>query len=294
MVAPILAIEAETRSFRAMNTDWWIQAPGSTPLVMDRAERIVQEAEERYSRFRPSSLLSQLNRDRRLQDPGFVALVRRALELGRLTGGAFDIRVGPALSAAGYDRSFELLPAVVAEHRIAPPLTLLQVAVEGDTLRLDGVGAIDLGGIAKGWAIDLVAAEFERAEVHDYLIDGGGDIRAAGNASDGTCWAVGVGEGLAVELRDAAVCTSSTTHRRWLTGEGPAHHIIDPWTGRSADESVTNAIVVAWDASTADALATALIAASSVLSVAPELNAEVLLQRHGAWEMTPGMEGWLA
>ena len=292
--SPAIATTSEALTFRAMNTEWWITAPAARQTLLDRVERLVHESEERYSRFRSTSLLSRLNVERSVEDAGMAALVSRALEIGRATGGAFDIRVGAAVIAAGYDRSFEQLPAVASDDRIAPPVAMLDVRVEGDTVLLDGVGIVDLGGIAKGWTIDRVAELFDDAGVTDYLVDGGGDIRAHGRDASGEAWAVGIGEDLAVRLADAAVCTSSTQRRRWATPAGAAHHIIDPARGQSAVEVVTNAAVIAADTATADALATAVIASPSALGAATALGAEVLLERNGAWEMTPGVEGWLA
>ena len=284
----------EALTFRAMNTEWWISAPAAQQSVLDRVERLVHESEARYSRFRPTSLLSRLNVERRAVDTELAALVSRSLEIGRATGGAFDIRVGAAVIAAGYDRSFEQLPAMATDDRLAPPVAMLDVRVEGDTVLLDGVGIVDLGGIAKGWTIDRVAELFNDAGVTDYLVDGGGDIRARGRDSSGDAWAVGVGDDLAIRLADAAVCTSSTQRRRWVTPAGAAHHIIDPARGQSAVEVVTSVAVIAADTATADALATAVIASPAALGAAGPLGAEVLLQRNGAWEMTPGMESWLA
>lgn len=280
-------------AFRAMNTDWWIAAPGADPDLMEGLERFVLESEARYSRFRDTSLVSRLNVGRRVEDAGLAALVRRALDIGRATGGAFDIRVGAAVIAGGYDRSFELLPAVVAADQIAPPVGMLDVLVDGDVVALEGPGLVDLGGIAKGWTIDGIANALDDAGVHDYLIDGGGDIRGRGRDSSGDPWAVGVGEGLAVRLADAAVCTSSTERRRWVTRTGMAHHIVDPIRGLPAVEGITSAVVVASDATTADAFATAVVASRASLGAARALAAEVLFERDGAWEMTPGLEGWL-
>ena len=288
-VAPIAGVLA----FRAMNTDWWIAAPKTTPELLEDLERFVHEAEARYSRFRSTSLVSRLNADRRVQDAELAALVRRALGIGRVTGGAFDIRVGAAVIAGGYDRPFELLPPVVADDQVAPPVAMLEVMVDGDMVTLEGPGLVDLGGIAKGWTIEGIASTLDAAGVADYLIDGGGDIRGRGLDSSGSPWAVGVGDGLAVRLADGAVCTSSTQRRRWATRTGTVHHIIDPIQGRPTAEGITNAVVVASDTTTADALATAVVASVPALGAARALGAEVLFERDGAWEMTPGLEGWL-
>ncbi|MGE3961976.1 MAG: FAD:protein FMN transferase [Dehalococcoidia bacterium] len=284
----------DVAEFRAMNTDWWIGAPGADRSLLRRAEAIVHRSEARLSRFLGDSLVSRLNAERRVEDRELAALVRRALEIGPATGGAFDIRVGAAVAAAGYDRSFELLPSVVDDDRLAPPVQMLRVEVDGDAVSLEGIGAVDLGGIAKGWTIDRVAEAFEAAGVASYLVDGGGDIRARGCGPGGEPWLVGVGDGLAVRLASGAVCTSSTLRRRWTTVGGTAHHIIDPVRALPAVELITNAVVVAPDAATADALATAVIASPSIVSVAPSLGAETFVEREGTWEMTPGMGGWLA
>lgn len=288
-----VAPTAGALAFRAMNTDWWIAAPKATPELLGDLEHLVHQAEARYSRFRGTSLVSRLNGERRVQDAGLAALVGRALEIGRVTGGAFDIRAGAAVIAGGYDRSFELLPPVVVDDQIAPPVGLLEVIVDGDLVALEGPGLIDLGGIAKGWTIDGIATALDEAGVADYLIDGGGDIRGRGRDSSGAPWAVGVGDGLAVRLTDAAVCTSSTRRRRWATRTGMAHHIVDPTRGLPTAEEITNVVVVAPDTTTADAFATAVVASVPALGAARTLGAEVLFERDGAWEMTPGLEGWL-
>ncbi len=178
--------------------------------------------------------------------------------------------------------------------RVAPPVGLLAVEVLGDVVTLEGVGALDLGGIAKGWTIDRVADAIEVAGHRDYVIDGGGDIRVGGCGGDGSPWAIGVGDGLVVHLSDEAVATSSTAKRRWVTPSGEAHHVIDPRTGLPSVTGVTNAVVVASDATTADALATAVVAdPARGLRAVTALGGGALIEQDGAWLVTPGMERWL-
>ena len=283
-----------TRTFGAMNTDWWI----GTPAGLDLApfEEMVHAAERRYSRFRSDSLLSRLNRERCVQDADLADLVTRALEVGVATQGAFDPRIGAALSAAGYDRTFEVLRdrADGPQLAFAPPADALRIEVERGIVRISGTGTLDLGGIAKGWTVDRVAEQLEAAGCTDYLVDGGGDIRVAGRDERGKPWVVGAGDGLAVSLEAGAVCTSSTSRRRWRAAGEDAHHIIDPARGGPSRHAVTDAVVVARDAATADALATALIAQpEAALAGLAASGAEALLRREGQWEMTEGMQRWL-
>lgn len=285
-----------TRTFRAMNTEWWLGVAGRTDRVdLAALEATVHAAEAHYSRFLRDSALSRLNRERRVRDEGVARIIRRALDLHEATGGAFDVRVGSAMDAAGYDRTFDAV-AMRAGHTLtfAPPAAALHVAVRGDDVRLSGPGTVDLGGIAKGWTVDRVAEAIEAAGCRDYLVDGGGDIRAAGRDEHGEPWLVGAGEGLTVRLDHGAVCTSSTRRRRWRAGAIDAHHIIDPATGAPSRHEVEEAVVVAYDTTTADALATTIIAAPERgLAAVLAAGAEALVLRNDRWEMTEGMHRWL-
>lgn len=283
--------------FRAMNTEWWVSVSGcQDPTLYAAAEAIVHAAEEAYSRFRPASLLSRLNRERRLVDASLADLVRKALAMGTATDGAFDVRVGPALAASGYDRSFELLAERAPDPtwRIAPPVDLLHVEVAGDEVRLEGSGVLDLGGMAKGWTVDRIAAAIEAHGYRDYLVDGGGDIRTGGHGVDGEPWPIGVGAGLVAHVSGEAICTSSTTRRRWMTPLGEAHHLIDPRTGAPSSSAVATATVIAPDTTTADALATAVAAdPARALPAVIGMGGGALLEQGGRWAMTPGMERWI-
>jgi thiamine biosynthesis lipoprotein len=294
----VMAITApHTIEFRAMNTEWWISIRGcEEPSILATARAIVWAAEAAFSRFRPDSLLSCLNRERRVADASVADLVSRALALTEATLGAFDPRVGPALAAAGYDISFEHLADRCPDGwlHIAPPVDLLSVEVTADAVVLSGVGSLDLGGIAKGWTIDRIAEAIEAAGCRDYVIDGGGDIRTGGRGGDGEPWPIGVGDGLVAYLSGEAVATSSTLKRRWTTASGVAHHVIDPRSGEPSTSAVTNAVVVASDATTADALATAVVAnPAHALHAVTVLGAGALFEQDGAWLITPGMERWI-
>jgi len=291
--APIAGI-VSTHTFRAMNTEWWLGTADDRDLAP--LEAIVHTAEARYSRFQPDSLLSRLNRDRSARDAELAGLVRDALALGAATQGAFDIRIGAAVRAAGYDRSFETITAALRSPALSfsPPVAALTVEVDGDEVRLHGTGSIDLGGIAKGWTVDRVAAALEADGCSDYLVDGGGDIRVRGHDAQGAPWTIGVGEGLTASLPAGAVCTSSTRSRRWRTATEDAHHIIDPGTAAPARHDVIEVVVIAPLAATADALATTLIAQPERgLAALAGFRADALLLRNGAWEMTEGMRRWL-
>ncbi|MCC6237742.1 MAG: FAD:protein FMN transferase [Dehalococcoidia bacterium] len=282
------------RSFRAMNTEWWIRADAAVSL--DEAETLVRDVEARLTRFRPDSALSRLNRERRSADPMLATVVARALELRAASRGAFDIGVGQALVDAGYDRSFEAVRDCTSDGGVraleASRGATVAVRVADGEVVLEGLGLVDLGGIGKGWAVDEVAAWLEARGVESYVVDGGGDIRVR---AENTPWRIGVGDAQAIELRTGAVCTSSTRKRRWKAKTGEFHHIVDPRTGTAAACGLSDAVVVAAEASTADALATAVLVSPGDALAATEVRGGAAMVRDGAgtWRMTTGMTRYL-
>lgn len=276
--------------FRAMNTDWWVCADGVTDLAS--SEELVRHIEERLSRFRPESALSRLNREREVDDATVAAVMRRALVMREVTGGAFDPAVGGAVIAAGYSRSFEELEHTAPSAVASPGRP--RVLVDGSHVRLEGPGSVDLGGIAKGWTVDQVARHLEGLGARSYVVDGGGDIRVRGTDAERRPWPLGVADSHAVRLDHGAVCTSSRRKRRWTTAAGWAHHIIDPTTDEPAAGDIHEAVVIAADATTADALATTLIAdPSRGLAAVTRVGASAMVCRDDGWSMTPSMERYL-
>lgn len=230
----------------------------------------VAACERELSRFDPASDLSRLNAaggrwtpiGRRLLEA--LGLALRAREE---TGGRFDPTVLPALRAAGYDRSFELL-----EEREARPAddwragTAIELDLRNGRARLEPGSSVDLGGIGKGYAAGRALDSMLAAApaLAGGLVDLGGDIVVSGDSPEGGPWLVAIadprrqGETLAVlALESGGVATSGRDARRF----GPArslHHLIDPETGEAALAGPLTVTVVAPDPVAAEVHATTL------------------------------------
>ncbi len=214
-----------------------IRAPQRPSSAFTTVHRRFAEAEDRFSRFRPGSALSHLNRGERVLDSDLAALCRLAIEAHQLTGGLFNPMILPSLVAAGYDTTFS--EAAGGSPRPSPahdPRHCLRI--DGDSVELAN-GALDLGGIAKGWTVDQVVEALSQ-DFEDLLVNAGGDMRACGSEDDQPGWAVAIerpgAPGPAWEGRlHGALATSTTLRRRWQTADGAeAHHLIDPTTGLPA------------------------------------------------------------
>ena len=241
---------------------------GGHPSLPARARRSLGALERAWSRFLPDSEVSLLNASpgsRRTVSPETRLLVRRAIEGYRFTAGRFDPTVLPAVIAAGYDRDF----GAMTTASVAPAATAVVVGPEGievdedeGTVRLPFGTGFDPGGIGKGLAADLVAAELLELGATGVCVNIGGDLRVRGEAPDGASWRIEVEDPrgrspLAVlGLSDGAVATTSRAKRRWVDVDGTEHHhLIEPLTGTSVSTSVLSATVVASEGWRAEVLA---------------------------------------
>ena len=258
-------------SFPAMGTTVRLLAAPGAPL--HAARTLIEDLEARLTRFDPDSELSRLNADPRETVPASAPLraaVRVALAGAEATGGLADPTLLGAVVKAGYARSLvghpradldEALRAAPAPRAAAPDpaVTWRRVHVDdaaGTITRPPGT-RLDLGGSAKGHAADLAAALL--APHGPCAADLGGDLRVHGthdvlvpNPLTGQIEDV-------IELDDDAVATSGIDRRLWWDGGRPAHHLVDPSTGRPAWTGVLSATAQAPSAALAEALAKAAI-----------------------------------
>jgi thiamine biosynthesis lipoprotein len=238
--------------------------------AMDAARSEVVACERALSRFDPESDLSRLNGlsgewvsvDERLVEALEVAQWARDETAGR-----FDPTILPVLVAAGYDRSFE---QVTPRAPRTPPSWHAGARVEVDPhrqrARIETGAAADLGGIGKGFSAvrALRAMRSTSPVLRGGLVDLGGDIAVWGASPDGGRWRLGVADprvpGASLgTLRIAAggVATSGRDQRRFGL-QNELHHLIDPRTGAPARGGPLAVTVVAADAASAEAHATAL------------------------------------
>jgi len=244
-----------------------IVVDGDNALVA-RAQARIAELEAMWSRFIPTSEISNLNdnagRPRKVS-PETRELVRRALDARRATGGVFDPTVLGAVLRAGYDRTFETVASAPHDGRSDLTMNADAIEIDGDTVYLPAGTGFDPGGIGKGLAADMVARELRDDGAAGVCINLGGDVRVAGIAPDGGAWTIAVrhptnDEPLAcLGVSDGAVATSTTLRRQWNVGGETRNHLIDVATGRPSTTHRTFATVVAGYAWAADVLAKALV-----------------------------------
>lgn len=241
--------------FEAFGTPWYIET--ANPLELEIKNRITDKLEQfdaTYSRFRADSLVSQLRKPGRYAFPDdFGLLYDMYKTCYELTNGQMTPLIGSALEDAGYDSEYRFTP-----RSIEP------VPAMADVLDLDDKGFLtvyrpvvfDVGAAGKGYAVDILAEILNEQSITHYVIDASGDIRHSGSVAD----IIGLEDPFdhtkvigTVELRNQSLCASAINRRSW----GELHHIINPLT-LQPERRVVATWVIANDALTADALATAL------------------------------------
>jgi thiamine biosynthesis lipoprotein len=278
-----------SRQFRAMGTDIELLVEAeNAKKALDQAEREFHRLEALLSRFRPDSEISRLNEAKTLAvDPDVRRVVELALNARERTGGRFDPTVHEAVVAAGYDRSFELVPPDVPTPTRAVACGG-HVRIDGESIQLDRDVCLDLGGIGKGFAVER--AVLILAAAGDCLVNAGGDLAVRGGS-----WPVGLetADGvITLELERGAVATSGRDRRFWQRNGRLLHHLIDPATGEPADTDLFRVTVVATDAVEAEVWAKALFLAG-VTQAAAEADAlglpSVLVTSDGRTTLAGGL-----
>ncbi len=248
-----------------MGTEVSVLVPDSCRTLVTDARRLFTTWEERLTRFSSTSELSRLNAAAGTAVPASPILYRvvaAALDAAAATGGLFDPTLLPQLRAAGYDRTFVELPADRPASAYPPEpggaWRDIELGQAAHTVRLPEGAALDLGGIAKGMAVDAALRRLVELGAPAAAVDAGGDLAVHGlpPGLDGWPAVVETGHGqVTLSLRSGALATSTVGRRRWRQGGEVQHHLIDPRTGRPADTAVWSATVAAGTCARADVAA---------------------------------------
>lgn len=278
-----------------MGTSWSVLVnAGELPLAKPRLQAefntILNQVNLAMSTYLPGSELSRVNAT---DSAGWITVsaslmhvLQAAREVNRLTQSAFDITAGPLVNIWGFGPEQDF--SIPDDPQVSTALRL----VGQDKLQLDtGASAlkkahgdmyIDLSAIAKGYGVDEIAGYLDRLQLHNYLVEIGGEIRARGVNDKNRPWQIGIENPVAgqravrdiIKLGNMAMATSGD-YRNYFEKDGTSYsHTIDPRTGRPLTHGLASVTVLHPSTMLADAWATGL------LVLGPEQGLEVA-QQHG-------------
>ena len=253
MATPLGMRRAE---FRAMGTTISLLLPNSEFCAgVEATQDLFAEWEQILSRFLPESELSQLNRQAGTPvnvSPLLFRVLYAAYIAAQETEGLFDPTLLTQLVGIGYDRSFDELPAILPASKHAP-----RSGGGWREIRLDhrrrrvtlpaGIG-VEVGGIAKGMAVDAAIAQLRLLGVQTALVNAGGDLAVMGLPAGQEHWPLSVAikdMPFVIPFQYGALATSGLDRRHWQQGTQARHHIIDPRSGESAQSGLWSVTVAA-------------------------------------------------
>ncbi len=280
----------EKVAYGIMDTDVSIKAYGrNAASAIDAAIQEMRRLDALLSAFNPASEVFAVNRDAGQKpvevSPDTLYVVERALYFANITGGAFDPTILPVMSLWGFGQETKRVPGP-QEIRQALHLvdyTKVQVNPDDSTIYIAERGmAIDLGGIAKGYAVDKMVEVMGGMGVSSFLINAGGNVYAKGLKPDGSPWRVAVTDPREPEeflgiipAKDMAIVGSGDYQRFFVENGVRYHHVIDPKTGYPV-KGIRGTAVFLPSSTDADGMST------SLFILGPEAGAQLVSKFEGA------------
>jgi len=241
--------------------------------VLDISQNRVNELDDLLSAFKPNSDISKLNSN---SGKGYVEihkdtfmLLSRSIEFSKMSSGAFDISIRPLVELWGIGKKNNFIPSTDEISKVRKLVNYKNIMLDSKNkmaaLLKEGQ-AIDLGGIAKGFAADEVKRILLERNIESAIINLGGNIVTIGNKPDGNRWKIGIQNPLSVRgqnvgvlpITNKAIVTSGSNERFFIKDGVRYHHIIDPRTGIPSNSSILSVTVVSDCSMDADALTTSL------------------------------------
>ncbi|MCU0456489.1 MAG: FAD:protein FMN transferase [Bacteroidales bacterium] len=245
--------------------------PGIDPLVLrEEAEILLHDFDMSLSLYEDSSVLCRLNRNENVKpDRFFTDAFRRSKEISDLTGGAFDITVGPLVRAWGFgpDGNKDFTPSGIDSLLQLVGMQKVELR-DGNLWKADPRITLDLNAIAQGYSVDVVCGFLEKKGVNSFLVEIGGEVRVEGDKG-GSLWTIGIdrpvdynvspGSDLkaVIRMKDRALATSGNYRKFYIENGIKYSHTIDPKTGYPAKNQLLSATILASDCAAADGIATA-------------------------------------
>ena len=239
-----------------ISMELWADDPALANRAIEAVLAEMRRVDDLMSTYKPTSELSRVNAEAATHPvpitPELYQLLETSLDYSRITEGAFDI----TYASVGYLYDFHkrVHPSEAAIEKALPAIDFRHVLLDGKTtsVRFSQPGVrIDLGGIAKGHAVDRAIAILESMGIRHAVVSAGGDSRVIGDRF-GKPWIIGIRNPRSADpdavitripLTDSAISTSGDYERYFEEGGVRYHHIIDPKTGHSASKVLSATII---------------------------------------------------
>ena len=261
--------KSATKNIFAMDTYMEITAYGrNCEKAVEAAAQEIERLDALLSTGSETSEVTQINQSKAgtlSEDSAY--LLQRSLEIYESTKGAFDITIYPVMEAWGFAGEEFRVPSKEELNDLLGSVdsSRLTYDQEANQLTMPENIKIDFGGIAKGYTSARVAQIMEEYGIKSAKLNLGGNVQTVGSKTDGSAWRIAIkspDESLpylgVISVIDKAVITSGGYERYFEENGEIYHHIIDPNTGKPAENGLVSVTIVCEDGTLADGLSTAL------------------------------------
>ena len=236
-------------------------------------DSLLKSIDKSVSLWDDSSVLSRVNRNDSLAeaDAIFRHLFETACEIARITGGKFNPAIGPVVSAWGFHRKRGNLPDSAQLASLLKHIDYNGVILKNNRIvKQDTALKLDFNAHAQGYSADLIGEFLRMKGITRFLVEIGGEVLAGDGKPDGSAWVVGIEKPAAhaadesqvkimAGITGVALATSGNYRNYREEGGKRFSHTIDPSTGYPVTHNTLSVSVMAKDALTADAYATAFM-----------------------------------
>lgn len=290
---------------KAQGTTWHVSYVSEDGLNHKQAiDSILKDIDLSLSTYVPESIISRVNNNEPgiLVDSYFTDVFNKSLEVSQKTDGLFDVTIGPLVNAWGFDFSKKTSMDSKRIDSIIQFVDYKMLKLIGNKLIKEKQEIkLDFNAIAQGYSVDVLALYLEKKGIKNYLVELGGELIAKGNKNTEN-WKAGIEQPLEnnpaerkleaiIELNNKALCTSGNYRNFYVENGNRYAHILDPRNGFPAKQNILSASVLADDAMTADAYATAFMVmgldrSKQFLEENKDLNLEVffIYDENNTWK----------
>jgi thiamine biosynthesis lipoprotein len=256
-----------------------------------KVDKILSDFDMSLSLYKDSSILSKVNRNEEvLVDSYFTEVFRKSVIISQMTGGTFDVTVGPLVKAWGFGPNAHKSFTESKRDSLMKLVGMSKVSlVNGKLIKSDPHICLDFNAIAQGFSVDVVCRFFDSLGIKNYLVEIGGEVRAKGTKA-GNLWRIGIdkpednnitpGKELQaiIKISDKAIATSGNYRKYYIENGVKYSHHVDPRTGNISRNTLLSISIIADECAMADGVATGCLVmgkdkAIEFLGIHPEFEA---------------------
>lgn len=253
LLAQLIVLPAQAQWYKdeqaimgtSVSVELWDDNESHAHQCIEQVMVLMRHVDDVMSPFKPTAELYKLNETAALHpvkvSPELFDVIKTSIHFSELSNGVFDVTFASVGYRYDYRNGVHPSDAQIAKDLDKIDYHLLQLDDKAQTIHYGKIGVhVDLGGIAKGWAVDRGIEKLQACGIRQAIVSAGGDSRIIGDRG-GRPWMIGIKDprnpnasAIIIPLSDTAISTSGDYERYFIEDGQRYHHILNPRTGKPA------------------------------------------------------------